>query len=123
MAVAMEREQIVYRSLLTLAGVDLAGPERMLSVWHAAASPWPSLLVCVPLHAATALLMPSRGRELSYMAVATEREKTAYRSLRMVARVVLADPEPMASRLARSCIALAFTACVHAIASSHRLGC
>ena len=50
--------------------------------------------------------------ELSYMAQATERVQTACSSLVMVAGAVLADPEPMLSRLGRGCIALAFTACV-----------
>ena len=39
----------------------------------------------------------------------------------MVAGAVLADPEPMLARLVRGCIALAFTACVLAVACSHRL--
>ena len=53
-----------------------------------------------------------KGGKLSYTALALQRETTAYRSLLMVAGVVLADPEPMLSRLVRGCIALAFTACV-----------
>ena len=61
-----------------------------------------------------------KGGELSYMALALQREPTAYRSLLMVAVVVLADPEPMLARLVRGCIALAFTACVLAVACSHR---
>ena len=47
-------------------------------------------------------------------------EPTAYSSLLMVAGAVLADPEPMLARLVRGCIALAFTACVLAVACSHR---
>ena len=43
--------------------------------------------------------------ELSYMALAMEREHTAYRSVLMVAGAVLADPEPMLARLVRGCIA------------------
>ena len=39
--VAMKCEPIVYSSLLTLAGVVLAGPVLMLTrAWYAAASPW-----------------------------------------------------------------------------------
>ena len=53
-----------------------------------------------------------KGGELSYMALAMEREQTAYCSLLMVAGMVLADPERMLARLVRGCIALAFTACV-----------
>ena len=39
----------------------------------------------------------------------------------MVAGAVLAGPEPMLARLVRGCIALAFTAGVRAVATSHRL--
>ena len=60
-----------------------------------------------------------KGGALSYMALAMEREPTAYRSLLARARAVLADPEPMLARLVRGCIALAFTACVPAVACSH----
>ena len=55
------------------------------------------------------------------MALAMEREPTAYRSLLMVAGAVLAGPEPMPCRLVRGCIAMAFTACVLADQSSHLL--
>ena len=55
------------------------------------------------------------------MALAMEREQTTYSSQLMVAGAVLADPEPMPARLIRGCIALAFTACVLAVACSHRL--
>ena len=53
--------------------------------------------------------------------LALQREPTAHRSLLMRLGAVLADPEPMLARLVRSCIALAFTACVLAVACSHRL--
>ena len=62
-----------------------------------------------------------KGGQLSYMALAMEREQSTCRSLLPRARAVLADPEPMLSRLVRSCIALSFTACVPAVARSHRL--
>ena len=55
------------------------------------------------------------------MALAMEREPTAYRSLLMLAGALLAGLEPMRSRLVRGCIALAFTASVPADLSSHRL--
>ena len=55
------------------------------------------------------------------MTPAMQREPTAYRSLLTRAGAVLADPEPMLSRLVRGCIALAFTACVLVVACSHRL--
>ena len=86
---------------------------------RAAALPWPSLLACPLLHAATALLNLSRGSELSYMTLAFQREPTAYRSLLTRLGAVLADAESMLARLVRGCIALAFTACVLAVASSH----
>ena len=62
-----------------------------------------------------------KGGELSYMTPALQRELTAYSSLLTRFRAVLADPEPMLARLVRGCIALAFTACVLAVACSHRL--
>ena len=62
-----------------------------------------------------------KGGKLSYMGLALQRDPTAGRSLLMVAEAVLADPEPMLSRLIRSsCIALAFTASVPAVACIHR---
>ena len=62
---------------------------------------------------------PVKGGELSYMVLAMEREQTRSIMLLMVAGVVLADPEPMPSRLIRGRIALAFTACIPA--RNHRL--
>ena len=94
---------------------------RCYLVWYAAASSCPSLLTYSLWHAATALLNDAvKGGQLSYMALALQRERTAYSSLLMVAGAVLADPEPMLARLVRGCIALAFTACVLAVACSHR---
>ena len=55
------------------------------------------------------------------MTPAMQREPTAYRSLLTRAGAVLADPEQMLARLVRGCIALAFTAGVRAVATSHRL--
>ena len=55
------------------------------------------------------------------MTLALQREPTAYTSLMMRLGAVLADPEPMLARLVRGCIALAFTANVRAVATSHRL--
>ena len=54
------------------------------------------------------------------MALAMEREQFTCISLLLRARAVLADPEPMLARLVRGCIALAFTACVLAVACMHR---
>ena len=62
-----------------------------------------------------------KGSKLSYMALALQREPTVYRSLLMRLGAVVADPEPMPSRLVRGCIAMAYTACVPTGQSSHRL--
>ena len=119
-AVAMEREQIVYSSLLTLAGAVLADAEPMLTRLVRGCIAL-AFTACVPAvacshrHANTV-----KGGELSYMALALEREPTAYRSLLVVAGAVLANPEPMLARVVRGCIALAFTACVPAVACRHR---
>ena len=69
--------------------------------------------MCVRLHR---LVDAVKGGKLSYTALAMEREQTAYRSLLPLSGAVLADPEPMPSRLVRGCIALAFTASVRAVA-------
>jgi hypothetical protein len=61
------------------------------------------------------------GGKLRYMALAMEREQTACRSLLMVAGAVLPNVKPVLSRQARGCIALAFTACVLAVACGHCL--
>ena len=77
---------------------------------------------CVPAVACSHRLADTvKGGELSYMGLAMQRDPTAGRSLLMVAEAVLANPEPMLSRLVRSCIALAFTASVPADQSSPRL--
>ena len=66
-------------------------------------------------HATTALLADTvKGGELSYTTLAMEREHIAGSSLLTLMGDVLADHEPMPPRLVRGCIALAFTACVHA---------
>ena len=62
-----------------------------------------------------------KGDKVRYMTLAMERERTAYRSLVMRSRAVLADPEPMLARLVRGCFATAFTASVPADQSTHRL--
>ena len=74
--------------------------------------------MCVRLHR---LVDTVKGGELSYTAQAMEREQSAFSSLLTLVRAVLADPEPMPARLVRGCIALAFTACVLAVACPHRL--
>ena len=50
-----------------------------------------------------------------------KREGIVYSSLLQLAGALLAGPEPMPSRLVRGCIAMAFTACVLAVACSHCL--
>ena len=59
-----------------------------------------------------------KSGKLSYIALAMVREQPTCRSLLMVAGAVLADPELMLSRLVRGCTALAFTACVLAVAAT-----
>ena len=56
MALAMEREQIVYRSLLMRSGARRSRPtlRRSQLDWYAAASLWPSLLACLQINPATA---------------------------------------------------------------------
>ena len=63
------------------------------------------------------------GDELRYMALAMEREQAACRSLLMVAGAVLSNVKPVLPTQARGCIALAFTACVLAVACSHLRPC
>ena len=62
------------------------------------------------------ILSTVKGDELSYPAQAMERERSAFSSLLLQAGAVLADPEPMPTRLGRGCIAVAFTAGVRAVA-------
>ena len=89
MTLALQREPTAYISLLMRLGAVLADSEPMLArLVRAAALPWPSLLACPLLHAATALLNPSRGSELSYTAVAMEREQIVYSSLLTLAGAV-----------------------------------
>ena len=66
------------------------------------------------MHACSRLADAVEGGELSYMALAMEREHTTYISALMLAGTVLAGPEPMLARLIRGCIAVAFTARVDA---------
>ena len=120
MTPAMQREGSTCRSLLTRARAVPADLE-----------PMQARLVrgCIA-RAFTACVLPDacrhrlagavKGSKLSYMTPAMQREPTAYRSLLTRARAVLADPEPMQARLVRGCIARAFTACVLAVACSHR---
>ena len=117
MALALQREPTAYRSLLMRPGAALADPERLVRGCIA-------LAFTAGVHAVATshrLADPVKGSELSYMTLALQREPTAYRSLLMRPGAVLTDPEPMLARLVRGCIALAFTANVRAVATSHRL--
>ena len=111
MVLAMEREQTAYRSVLMVAGVVLADAEPMLTRLVRGCI---ALAVTASVPADQSLADPVKGDELSYLVLAMEREQTACRSLLMVAGAVLADRKLMIARLVRGCIALAFTACVHA---------
>ena len=95
-----------------VAGVVLADPEPMLSSLVRGCIAL-GFTACV-LAVACIHCLPDtvKGGELSYMPLAMEREQTRSIMLLMMAGVVLADPEPMLSRLVRGCIALAFTAFV-----------
>ena len=57
-----------------------------------------------------------KGGQLSHMIPAMQREQSTYRSLLARARAVMTDPEPMLARLVPGCIALAFIACLLAVA-------
>ena len=61
-----------------------------------------------------------KGSNLSYTTVAMKCEPIVYSSLLTLAGVVLVDSEPILARLVFGCIALAFTAGVRAVATSHR---
>ena len=120
MTLALQREPTAYRSLLMVAGAVLADPEPMLArlVRGCIALAFTACVLAVACSHRRADAV--KGGELNYMTLALQREPTAYRSLLMRLGAVPADPEPMRSRLVRECIALAFTACVLAVACSHR---
>ena len=120
MALAMEREQSTCRSLLPRARAVLADPEPMLSrlVRGCIALAFTACVLAVAcMHR---LADTVKGGQLSYMALGMEREQMVSSSLLALAGLALAGPKPMPSRLVRGCIALPFTACVLAVATSHR---
>ena len=121
MAPATEREQAAYSSQLRRPDTVQADPEAMLArLVHgriALACTACVFAVACSHHLADAV----KGGELSYMIPALQRELTACSSLLTRARAVLTDPEPMLARLVHGCIALAFAACVLAVACSHHL--
>ena len=111
MPLAMELERIAYSSLLMVAGAVLADPAPILPRLVRGCTAL-AFTACVLAVACIHCLADTvKGGELSYMPLALQLELTAYSSLLMVAGAVLADPEPMLSRLVRGCTALAFTAC------------
>ena len=116
MALAMQREQFTYISLLMLARTVLPDPEPILiHLLHGCIAM--AFTACVPLpsvQSSHGLADTVKSGELSYMALALKREKFTYRLLLVLAGVVLTDPEPipirLQIRLVRGCIAMAFTA-------------
>ena len=120
MALALQREPTAYRSLLTRAGAVLADPEPMLSrlVRGCIALAFTAYVLAVAC--SHRLLDTIKGGQQNYMTPAMQREQSTYRPLLTRARAVLTDTESMLSRLVRGCITLAFIACVHAVACSHR---
>ena len=107
MALALQREPTTYRSLLMRPGAVLADARPMLARLVRGCI---ALAVTARVRADACshrLAHAVKGGELSYMALALQREPTAYRSLLMRPGAVLADPKPMLARLVRGCIALA----------------
>ena len=119
-ALAIEREHIVYSSLLPLAGALLGGREPMPSrlVPGCIAMPFTSRVHAVASSPRRA--HPVKSCKLSSTTLAIEREHIVYSSLLPLAGALLGGREPMLSRLVRGCIAMPFTACVYAVASSPR---
>jgi len=120
MALAMEREQTAYRSLLMVAGAVVTNRQPLLARLVRGCIAMAFTASVATDQSSHRLADAVKGGELSSMALAMEREPTAYRSLLMVAGAVLADPERMLARLGRGCIALSFTARVPADQSSHK---
>ena len=121
MALAMEREHIVHSSLLMVAGTVLTNLEQILFRLVRAFSALAFTACVLAIACSHRLADTVKGREISCMALAIEREPISCRSLVMLARTALADPKRMLARLVRGFIAVAFTACVLAVACSHRL--
>ena len=93
MALALQREPNAYRSQLMVAGAVLP-PEPMLARLIRGCIAL-AFTATVPADQSSHRLADIiKSGELSYMALEIEREQTAYRLLRMVAGVVVADPEP-----------------------------
>ena len=121
MTLALQREPTTYRSLLMRLGAVVADPEPMLARLVRSCIALAFTAGVRAVATSHSLADPVKDGKLSHMTLALQREPTAYRSLMMRLGAVVADPEPMLARLVRSCIALAFTAGVRAVATSHRL--
>ena len=81
MTLAMEREQATSRSLLMLAGAILADPEPMLARMVRGCIVL-AFTASVPADQSSHRLADTfKGGELSYMALAMEREQTTYSSV------------------------------------------
>ena len=101
---------------MALTGAGLADPELMLSRLERGCIAL-TFTACVLAVARSHRLADTvKGVELSYTALAMEREQIAWSSLLALAGAALAGPEPMPSRLVRGCIALAITPCALAAA-------
>ena len=99
MPLALQLEPTAYSSLLIVAGAVLADPGPMLARLVRSCIAL-AFTACVLAHQFSHCLADAvKGGELSYMALALEREPTAYRSVLMVAGAVLANPEPMLALL------------------------
>ena len=94
---------------MTLAGTVLADAEPLLSrpVRGCIALAFTACVLAVA-RSHRRLVDTVKGGELSYTALAVEREQIVCSSLLRLAGAVLADAEPLLSRLVRGCIALAF---------------
>ena len=119
MTLAMECEHTAYRSLVMRSRAVLADSEPVLPCL-ARGCITTGFTASVPADQSSHRLSDTvKGSELRYTTLAMEREHTAYRSLLMRSRAVLAGSEPMLARLVRGCFATAFTASVPADQSSH----
>ena len=85
MALALQREPNAYRSLLMRLGAVSADPEPMLARLIRGCIAMAFTASVTADQSSHRLADAAKGGELSYMALAMEREQTAYRSLLMVA--------------------------------------
>ena len=121
MTLALQREPTAYGSLLMRLGAVLGDPEPMLARLVRGCIALGFIACVIAVACSHRLADTIKGGQLSHMTPAMQREQSTYRSLLARARAVLANPEPMLARLVRGCIALAFTAGVSTVATSHHL--